>query len=151
MWMNRYEIADAQSVDAETLPNAARAARILDRLVEWTDQNSDGWPYWSKPSKAADKLMTALKAAMDSRFRHPYDVDITDAVLKGALTPIKSFLTKQGVDHALILDDPAPVESQHIVSVVLVQSEIDALLRLSSNVGLSPSAWIARQISTAVA
>lgn len=151
MWMNRYEITEALGLDAEDFPVALKAARILDRLRHWADSNSDGWHSWPKPGKAADRLMVELKAAMESRYRHPYDADITEADLRRALTPIKSFLTKQGVDHSLILDDPAPAEVQHMVSVVLVQREIDALLTLSSNAGLSPSAWLARQIMTAVA
>lgn len=149
-WMNRWEVAEAiEQLDADVVPNAARGARILDRLMRWTDENSDGWPYWQKPSKAAAKLMAFVKTAVDSGYHD--DWDMTEAELRSALTPIKAFLTRQKVDHSLIIDDPKPVEYQHLLSIVLVQSEIDALLTLSSNAGLSPSAWIARQIATAVA
>lgn len=103
MWMNEYDIEHAAVRFTEETPNLRRGARILMRLVNYTNRNSDGWPYWQKPARAADKLMTLIQAA--SRYDPE---DITEADLKKALTPIKAFLTKQEVDHALILDEPAP-------------------------------------------
>lgn len=101
-WMNEYEVEGVVDRFTEETPNLRRGARILSRLVDWTNNNSDGWPYWQKPSNAASKLMDHLEAA-----RRDYDAaDITEAQLNKTLTPIKTFLTKQGVDHALILDDP---------------------------------------------
>lgn len=103
MWMSEYDIEDALRLTAHfELPNARRAAEILSRLKEWTNENSDGWPYWSKPSKAADKLMTALQSAIQAS-RQQDDVDMTETQLKAALTPIKAFLTRQGVEHSKIL------------------------------------------------
>jgi len=103
MWMNEYDIEDALRLTAYfELPNARRAAEILSRLKDWTNNNSDGWPYWQKPSRAADKLMTALTSAIDASRRHD-NVDMTEAELQKALTPIKSFLTRHGVAHSDIL------------------------------------------------
>jgi hypothetical protein len=102
MWMNGAEVEQmAERFDAGECPNLFKASRILERLMDWTDSNSDGWPYWQKPSNAANKLMDLLQAA------NRWDpVDVTEADLKRALSPIKSFLTKQGVEHAKILEDP---------------------------------------------
>jgi hypothetical protein len=101
MWMNEYDIEDALTRFTDETPNLKRGAQILDTLKEWTNANSDGWPYWKKPSNAARKLMDLVGAARGSS---PYTIaDITEAELKAALTPIKSFLTRQEVNHAEIL------------------------------------------------
>jgi hypothetical protein len=103
MWMNEYDIEDALRLTAHfELPVARRAAEILSRLCYWTNNNSDGWPYWQKPAKAADKLMTALESAIQAS-RQRDNEDMTEAQLKAALTPIKSFLTRQGVAHSEII------------------------------------------------
>lgn len=100
MWMNEYEIEDSLRMTAEfELPVARRGAEILSKLKDWTNDNSDGWPYWSKPSKAADKLMVALHSATGASYGGD-NVDMTEAQLKAALTPIKSFLTRHGVAHS---------------------------------------------------
>lgn len=104
MWMNEYEIEDALRLTAYfELPNARRGAEILSKLKDWTNNNSDGWPYWQKPSKAADKLMTALTAAINAS-RQQDNMDMTQAELQKALTPIKSFLTRQGVAHSEVFE-----------------------------------------------
>lgn len=104
MWMNGAEVEQAaERFDAEDTPNLFHGARVLERLMDWTDSNSDGWPYWQKPSNAANKLMDLIQAA------NRWDpVDITDAQLRAALSPIKAFLTKQGVEHGKILNAPPP-------------------------------------------
>lgn len=102
-WMNEYEIEDALRLTSMfELPHARRAAEILSNLKDWTNRNSDGWPYWQKPARAADKLMTALHSSINAS-RRGDDVDMTEADLKKAVTPIKAFLTRQGVDHAEVL------------------------------------------------
>ncbi len=102
MWLNEYEVDDAQHrFDPDDTPNLLRAARILRRLVQWTNHNSDGWPYWQKPAKAAGQLMELIYRA--DRF-DPQDV--TEAELSKALRPIKAFLTRQGVQHDAILSEP---------------------------------------------
>lgn len=103
MWMNEYDVIEAVSAfkPMET-PNLAEGARILSNLVAWTDNNSDGWPYWSKPSAAAKRLQERLQTALSERYRGE-PVDMTDAELSAAIRPIKAFLTRQGVEHALVL------------------------------------------------
>lgn len=99
MWMNEYEIENAANRYNADTPNLEHAARTLVKLVNWTNSGvSDGWPYWKAPGRAANKLMNLIQA------QPRWDaVDITDAELRKALTPLKSFLTRQGVDHDLII------------------------------------------------
>jgi hypothetical protein len=95
LFMNEYEIEDSLlRFGSEETPNLLKGAKVLDGLRRWANSNSDGWAYWQKPLLAAKKLMTLLQAA--DRFD---PTDCTDAELRAALTPIKSFLTKQGVEH----------------------------------------------------
>lgn len=101
-WMNQYEIEEALNWTEEGT-NAESAARTLYRLMRWTDSHSDGWPYWQKPSRAATRLMEALQRVRESGRRGDY-VDITDADLKKAYTPIKAFLTRQKVAHSEVFE-----------------------------------------------
>lgn len=97
MWMNEYDVQDAVNRfgQAET-PNLATGAQALYDLMNWTNRNSDGWPYWNKPSRAAKSLMEMLHAA--DRF-DPQDVTAAD--LAKALRPVKAFLTRQKADLVL--------------------------------------------------
>jgi hypothetical protein len=97
-WMNEYEVAEAVRRFDEQTPNLREGAQVLDRLVRWTNNNSDGWPYWAKPKRAANSLMGLLNGA--DRFDPE---DITARQLAVALRPIKAFLTRQGVDHSKVL------------------------------------------------
>lgn len=97
MWMNEYDIEAALNWTPEGT-NLERGARTLYRLMKWTNENSDGWPYWQKPSRAATRLMELLQGA-----RHGDGEDVTETQLKAALTPIKAFLTRHGVNHSEVL------------------------------------------------
>lgn len=99
MWMNEWDIEEAvHRFDRAATPNLGRGAIILQRLMRWTNRNSDGWPYWRLPSNAARSLMNLLQSV--DRFG-PVD-DVSDADLKKALAPIKAFLTRRGVSHEAI-------------------------------------------------
>lgn len=105
VFLNEYQIDTAQINAAEDFhrPNVQRAVLTLARLMEWTNANSDGWAHWRKPSAASTKLQ---KWVHDFCF-HPFASidthrDMTSAELKSAYTPIKAFLTRQGVDHSEI-------------------------------------------------
>jgi O-acetylhomoserine/O-acetylserine sulfhydrylase-like pyridoxal-dependent enzyme len=104
MWMNQYEDEELPQFfgDGNT-PNLATGAWILGNLMDWTNSNSDGWPYWTKPSRAAKRLMEALNLAKQAYYRGTMVGDLTDAQLRAVLSPIKAFLTRQGVDAALVL------------------------------------------------
>lgn len=104
MFMNEYEITDLKyAFDADEHPNLSRGATVLANLRDWTDRNSDGWPYWSKPSRAANRLMELLNAAQSEYFKGNEVTDCTSADLKAALAPVKRFLTTQDVDHSEVL------------------------------------------------
>lgn len=97
-FMNEYDIEHANTMAAEQrLPNIYRGTVILARLMAWTNDHSDGWPYWKLPAKAAAKLMTLIE---DSKLHTGRAEDVTEAQLKASFTPIKSFLTRQKVDHS---------------------------------------------------
>lgn len=100
-WMNEYDVEDADrrfSREADEFPNCAAGAATMVRLVNWTNRNSDGWPYWKLPSNASAKLQDALMERL-----HKWDAeDMTEADLKKCYSPIKAFLTKRKVDHRII-------------------------------------------------
>lgn len=98
-FLNEYEVAEAAQrfVGRPDLPNLDAATRSLVSLVDWTNANSDGWPYWQKPRKAAAKLVE-LVATVD-RFD---PVDCSPAELTAALRPVKAFRTRQGADFELV-------------------------------------------------
>lgn len=100
--MNEYEIEDAlRWFDEEDQPNLIHAARVLYRLMRWTNGHSDGWPYWQKPRRASQKLQTLVTEGRAANRGNYGDLeDITEAQLKAAFTPIKSLLTREKVSHS---------------------------------------------------
>lgn len=100
--MNEYEIEDAlRWFDEDDQPNLIHAARVLYRLMRWTNGCSDGWQYWRKPKQAATKLQALVLAGREvNRGNYGYLTDVTEKELKAAFTPIKSLLTKQGAAHS---------------------------------------------------
>lgn len=96
MWMNRYDIDEAV-FSFGTHPVLGPAARFLREFQQQVDAHSDGWPYWTPPSKAAAKLMVLLyghlRAGMGA---YPTLPDPTPADVRRCLTPIKSFMSKRG-------------------------------------------------------
>lgn len=107
LFMNEYEIEDAlRRVDPDHEPVLAEAVVVLANLAAWTNANSDGWAYWPKPCNAAKGLQQAIQDHQRwerSEYQRPRQgAEITAASLKKALSPIKAFLTRQGVDHAVL-------------------------------------------------
>jgi hypothetical protein len=100
--LNEYDIEEAQIKAAHEVnrPNLQAAVLTLARLMEWTNANSDGWAYWTKPVTAAKRL----QGEIDLRYFQPspMDEDLSAQNLKRAYTPIKAFLTRQGVDHSVV-------------------------------------------------
>jgi hypothetical protein len=111
--VNEYEIDDVVAhfgKDKQEIPNLFAAALALSRLRGWTNSHSDGWQYWSKPSTAATQLITVVKEG-ERQYRKTWEwQDITEAQLKKALTPVKSFLTRQKQDWREVLEPPPPVD-----------------------------------------
>jgi hypothetical protein len=85
MWMNEYEIIIAveQNKNDAVL---SKASVFLREFMRQVDLNSDGWPYWNPPAKAADKLMRLVQGYSEA----------TEYQYKLALIPIKSFYTRRG-------------------------------------------------------
>lgn len=102
-WMNEWEIDQAGAWLTEDQPNLIRVANALVRLKDWTNANSDGWPYWRKPAQAAAKLMDLLHAAEVTYWRGGTVPDITTQDVTKALRPVKAFLTREGADWAEVL------------------------------------------------
>lgn len=94
MWMNEYEVneAAARFEDDSVLGPATRTLR---NLVYVTNTSSDGWAYWPKPGRAAEKLMALIQtASRPTRFGESGSSAVTAAEVKKAYTPIKSFMTR---------------------------------------------------------
>ena len=96
--MNEMDIEDALTqFGGGSTPNLRDGAHALANLCTWTNNNSDGWPYWQKPLRASKHLQELLTGA--DRF-HPQDCSADE--IRKACVPIKSFLTRQGVDHTVV-------------------------------------------------
>ena len=94
-FMNDYDLDCARSrFGRGQTPNRLALVMVVDNLREWADSHSDGWAYWPKPARAADKAMTLINSRTsrenDEQERH----DITEAEMLAAVRPIKAFLTK---------------------------------------------------------
>lgn len=129
-WMNQYDIDEClerveqiEHHSGDEYPNLKRAAVTLKRLAAWVNSNSDGWPYWQAPAKAAAKLMDELDG-MRRRFLDDQLRDLTDAELKALYRPIKTFLTKQGVSHEEVWPNPPPVVDLAAQPITLEEARV---------------------------
>jgi len=104
MFANRHDITDWVDRYGEyDVPNLGTAALTLQRLQEQVDSMSDGWGYWRAGTAAGGRLVAALQVA-DVQYRRGGELrDLTDAELKRALIPVKSFLTRHHVAHSDVL------------------------------------------------
>lgn len=97
MWMNESEIESAADTFA-LHPVLGPATATLQALVDWTNRNSDGWPYWRKPAQAAAKVMELVQQGIRHEreaYQMPRTPEPTAAQYKAALVPLKSFRTRQ--------------------------------------------------------
>lgn len=85
--MNTWEIDEAAHRFASH-PVLGRATKLLADLRDIADQNSDGWCYWPKPCRAAKKLQELIQECSHDQEK------ATEAALKKAVTPIKTFYTR---------------------------------------------------------
>jgi len=107
LYLNEYEVRDIATLfTGEGVPNLDKAAKGLENLMIWTNQNSDGWAYWKAPLKAADPLMIRLMEA-ESDFRRGHDLaDLSEAQMKLFFKPIRDLLSNLGHDADAILFPP---------------------------------------------
>lgn len=97
-FMNDYDIAFArQRFGRGNTPNRLALAIMIERLAEWADENSDGWPYWAKPVRAAQTAITLVESSTNAENEYQERVDITDVHVAAAVKPVKAFLARQGV------------------------------------------------------
>lgn len=92
MWMNQHEIEFAAQQN-HACPNVRKGLKLLTRLVESVNSQSDGWPYWSAPAKSCEQLFELLKKT--GNLNYGTHGTITDAELRKAITPIRRMVTFQ--------------------------------------------------------
>lgn len=96
-FMNDYDLDQAVSrFTRATKPNRLALALVVRNLAEWADNHSDGWAYWPKPARAADKAMALIESRTWAENEAQEAEDITDAQMREAVRPIRSFLTRTG-------------------------------------------------------
>lgn len=101
-FMNEWDVQDAVR-DFGHDPVLGPLARTLGNLMDWANHNSDGWAYWPKPARAANKAMEILSAAKTQYYRMDFSyVEPTPADVRKALAPIKAFRTRQGADFDIV-------------------------------------------------
>lgn len=94
MFMNEYDIEEAKSRHRRH-PVLSKATVLLFDLMTLANSVSDGWPYWTKPSHAARKLMELIERGTANSLNNYTAPEVTEADLKKAVAPIKSFLTRE--------------------------------------------------------
>jgi hypothetical protein len=94
--MNEYDIRRAVQ-RWEGHPVLGPASRTLESLMEAANDNSDGWAYWPKPARSAAKLMELIEGDGTYQFFDGDREDATPAKLRAALSPIKAFRTRSGI------------------------------------------------------
>ena len=92
-FMNEYQIQESLERWAWH-PVLGPATETLAGLRVAVNQNSDGWAYWPKPTRAAAKLMELIDGDGTSEFHRGDRPDATVAKLKAAYVPIKAFRTR---------------------------------------------------------
>lgn len=122
-FMNDYDIESARRrFTRAACPNRLALAITVERLAEWTNNHSDGWAYWAKPSNAASRAIDLIVSTTSRANDLQEEVDATDAEVAAAIKPIKAFLTRQKVSaerRELILRstvEPAFI-AEHVVFV----------------------------------
>jgi hypothetical protein len=95
-YMNDWDLQQARSrfTRAGIVPNRLALVLVVDNLREQTNLVSDGWAYWPKPCRAADKAMALIDSTAYPEYDRREREDITEAEMLAAVRPIKSFLTR---------------------------------------------------------
>lgn len=106
MWMNEYDVEDAQLRWRED-PVMGPATKTLGNLMDQVNGHSDGWPYWQAPTKAASKLMELIERANEhyrKEYERPRPEKPTAAEVRKSYAPIKSFMTRRGTKAGMVVE-----------------------------------------------
>lgn len=99
-FLNSFEV-EIRARQFRNDPIMGPATQTLLNLMHWTNRNSDGWAYWPKPTRAAERLMRLIERAAkldhDRAGSRIAPAPITAADYRAALIPIRAFLTRQHV------------------------------------------------------
>lgn len=147
MWMNEYDIEDAPLWFAdEAHPKLYKAAIMLVHFKDWTNRNSDGWPYWTLPGRAAKALMERLQEAAEP-IRSGRDCpDLTDGELTALMRPVRAFLTRQKADPDAVLNPPPPPVYRNPLAEILSAVEEDTQPGIELTRG-QLEAWVGRDLT----
>ncbi len=100
-FMNDFDVSRAQD-RYHGHPVLGPAVQTLTHLVDWANDNSDGWAYWPKPARAAAKLMELIEGNGTYQAEQEADQRATPEAYRRALAPIKAFRTRQGADFQIV-------------------------------------------------
>jgi hypothetical protein len=94
--MNDWDLDQARRrfTRSGVTPNRLALVLVVDNLRTETNMVSDGWAYWPKPCRAADKAMALIDSTAYPEYERREREDITDAEMRAAVRPIKSFLSR---------------------------------------------------------
>ena len=96
-FMNDYDLQYARSrFTRAATPNRLALALVVDNLRQWADRHSDGWAYWPKPSRAAQKAVAHIESTTHAANAQQEAQDISHTAMLAAVRPIKAFLTRHG-------------------------------------------------------
>lgn len=93
MFMNEYEIDEARH-RYRGHPVLGPATATLAALRDAANENSDGWCYWPKPSRAAQQLQELITVC--DRFDDER-ADATPERLRKVYAPLRAFRTRTGI------------------------------------------------------
>jgi len=93
-FMNAWDVDRAVETFADH-PVLGPATLTIRNLMDWTNENSDGWAYWPKPARAAKRLIDLIERDGTWEARYGERLDATVEEYKAALRPIKAFRTRQ--------------------------------------------------------
>lgn len=92
MFLNQYDVEQMAGQQHADL-NVRKGVRLILRLMQATNDQSDGWAYWSPPSKSIEKLVQLLQTA--GNLMYGTRGSISDADLRKAVSPIRAMVTRQ--------------------------------------------------------
>ncbi len=99
-FMNDFDIDQARLHHSDH-PVLGPAIETISNLRDWANENSDGWSYWPKPARAAGKLSDLIMG--DGTYAARQDLSrATPQALRAALSPVRSFRTRQGADFTIV-------------------------------------------------